>query len=242
MSQLEVIDREGWRRVLTVQKAIAFIGSHPQSDVPLESGRGGGVAPRHLQLISTEGGYRLVNLSDNDVELSGERRLAPRGTVELNDGDRFRLGDFNLTFYAGLAPEGAVGGSGDGALPSGSARAIGVSLRLPQTNLAPDQPIEGVVTVRNNGDKAGAQFRVEVEGLDADAYEIGPGPILYPNAQKEVFLRLMHPKKAQPPAGPHRVTVRATAPLAYPGESAVASQTITLLPYHHLTVRITAIE
>jgi hypothetical protein len=98
------------------------------------------------------------------------------------------------------------------------------------------------VTVRNLGNKAGVQFRLEVEGLETGAYEIGPAPVLFPNAQKEVFLRLTHPRKPLPGVGVQRIAVHATAPVAYPGERAMVAQSIRLMPYLHHAVRITALD
>ena len=53
----------------------------------------------------------------------------------------------------------------------------------------------------------------------------------------EVFLKLLHPRQPQPPLGPCRVTFRATAPLTYPGASAVVTQTIQIQPYFAHQVR-----
>jgi hypothetical protein len=77
-----------------------------------------------------------------------------------------------------------------------------------------------------------------LEGLDEASYEMGPGPILFPNAEKEVFLRLYHPRKSHPPAGAHLIRIRASAPDAYPGQSAVESREVEILPYRHHTLRL----
>jgi hypothetical protein len=94
------------------------------------------------------------------------------------------------------------------------------------------------VLVRNLGTESGVQFQLELEGMDEASYEMGPGPILFPSAEKEVFLRLYHPRKPHPPAGAHRIRIRASAPDAYPGQSAVEFRDVEVLPYHHHTLRL----
>jgi hypothetical protein len=115
---------------------------------------------------------------------------------------------------------------------------IGVDLSLSGTELGPNSPIEGVIKVRNLGDQTGVQFKLAVEGLAAENYSIGPGPILFPNAEREVPLRLYHPQKPDPLAGEHRIQIHATAPNEYPGERATASQVIQILPFYRHRLRI----
>ena len=83
-----------------------------------------------------------------------------------------------------------------------------------------------------------SEFQIELEGLEEDNYEMGPGPILFPNAEKEVFLRLHHPRKSHPPAGEHQIHIRASAPDAYPGQSAVEPRQVNILPYYDHTLRL----
>jgi hypothetical protein len=236
---VEVIDRDGWRRSYPLGKAIVHIGSAAGNDVVLDPTRGAGVAARHVQLIARAGGgggYRLVNMGDSDILLAdSERRITPRSFIDLNEGERVRLGEFTLVFSGGAAlagmAAGPAGAAGAPILASGSGN-IGLGLSLPKTQLAPGQPLDGSVVVRNLGEKAGAQIKLAVEGLDPEWYDIGPGPVLFPGAAKEVSLRLMHPGKTDPPAGEYRFVVRASAPGAYPGESASATQLIHIVPFY----------
>jgi hypothetical protein len=246
---IEVTDRDGWRKTFVLEKAIIYVGSDARNDVVLEAGRGSGVARRQLQLIRVSGGagFRMINMGDSDVKVgaAGETALAPRAFVELNPGDKVQVGDFTLTFQ-GEAP--LMGGYGDGAgagdtqIGAGGtdkrSRSIGLRLNLPSNRLGLDKPLEGTVVVRNWGTKTGAQFKLEVDGLDPACLEIGPGPILFPNAEKEVAFRVLHPRAARPPAGDYRLRIRASAPAAYPGESAVVTQVIELLPYYSHKVRL----
>lgn len=248
--RIEVADREGWRREHPLQKNIIHVGSDARNDIVLDVAHGGGVSPRHLQLIALDGqGFRMVNIGSTDVSIGavGERNVAPLGVLDIGSGERIKVGDFLLTLYAG--PGGGVSAVGSSSAPvttgAGGERtsgSIGLSVSFPNITLAPTRPIDGVVNVRNLGDKTGAQFRIEIEGLDPEFFEIGPGPILFPGAEKSVSLRIHHPRKAEPPAGDHRLRIRATAPSAYPGDSAQVTQVIRLLPYHTYKLRLVVPE
>ena len=90
---VDVVDREGWHKEYPLAKAIVSIGSDPRNDVVLERTRGGGVSPRHLQLISaTDGpGYRLINMGDTDVQVGQGQSLAPRAFVEIGPNETVRV-------------------------------------------------------------------------------------------------------------------------------------------------------
>jgi hypothetical protein len=251
-STLEITDKDGWRREFPLQKSVTYIGSDPTSDIVLETWHGTGVAPRHVQIISlaAEGlGYRLVNLGDSDILLgaSGERPVSPRSFSPMSDGERMRLGDFALVFHAGeVAPTSVAAAMPAGrtvAAPADTGRpqtsdVIGLKVSLPGVQLSPDRSLDGTVNVSNLGNRPGVQFKLVVEGLASDCYEIGPGPVLFPGAEKPVMFRLCHPCKPQPLAGEHRFSIRATAPDAYPGESAVVFQTVDILPFYSHRLRL----
>ena len=233
---IAVTDKAGWRKEFTLQKAIAYVGADARNDIVLDPDRGAGVSPRHLQLITVTNGYRLINMGDTEVRLgaNGERGIAPRAFLEVTSGDQIMVGEFSLNFQGG-----AVGSSG-GAEADGNSRSIGLALNLAQTKLGVDKPLEGTVVVRNWGIKAGVQFALLVDGLDPTCLEIGPGPLLFPNAEKEVPFKVHHPRAAKPPAGDYRIRIRATALAAYPGEAAVVSQMIQLLPFYSHKLRVVA--
>lgn len=263
-NKVEITDRDGWRKELPLQKNLIHIGSEPRNDIVLELWRGSGVAPRHLQLISIQGDgqrYRAINLGDTDILLgeSGDTVLSPRTSVDIADGAHLKLGDFTLVFHlSGLGRKGvgqpivaheehaAAETVVRGAFPSMPEEAIsdviGLKLILPQAPLDPECPLEGSVVVHNLGNKPGVQFKLEVEGLEPDCYEMGPGPILFPNVEKAVFLRLYHPRGPHPASGDHPIRIRATAPEAYPGESATVSREIQILPFYNHTLRLMTVD
>ena len=240
---IEVTDKDGWKKIFPLEKAIIYVGSDPRNDIVLDATRGNGVARRHLQLISVTGGsgYRAINMGDSEVKYGpqGENTLNPRAFVELNPGEKVRLGEFVLSFQ-GEAPSSFDNDDG-GMLTAGDkrSRSIGLRLNLPSNQLGLDHPIDGTVTVRNWGTKTGVQFKLEVDGLDPACLEIGPGPLLFPNAEKEVAFRVHHPRATKPPAGDYRLRIRASAPAAYPGESAIVTQVLQVLPYYSHKVRLT---
>jgi hypothetical protein len=231
---ITVTNHDGWRKEFPLQGNLIYLGSSPDNHISLGREQGQGVAPRHLQLIAMPGGFRAVNLGEASITVD-DVPVEPRFAVDVGDCARLALGDFSLIFHLDEVVTTRSGGAT--ATPS---NAIGLGLSLPRTViLRPDQPVDGTVIVRNQGNESGVQFQIELEGLQESSYEMGPGPILFPNAEKEVFLRLHHPRKPYPPAGEHQIRIRASAPDAYPGQSAVESRTVTITPYfcHELRLR-----
>lgn len=257
-ARFEIEDRDGWRKTFVIQKAITHIGSEPRNDLVLETWRGSGVAPRHAQLIGAGAGYRLVNIGSAEVLVapgpdSPAAPVTPLSAVELQDGAQIQLGDFRLRFLkpaeapinvavANGVPVPVASAGVAGPVSAPGANDIGLRLRLDGSALSPDFPLQGAVVVRNQGNRAGAQFRLQVTGLDPDMFEIGAGPILFPNAEKEVLFRITHTRKPRPPAGELMVVIRATAPDAYPGQSATVTQKIQVLPYYSHSLTVTALN
>jgi hypothetical protein len=250
---VEVIDKGGWSKIFPLNKNIIHIGSDARNDVVVETWHGSGLAARHLQLVpspTSSLGYRLLNMGTIEILLgtNAERSLPPRAAIDLSDGDTVRLGELTFVFRldsAGVpviaaastpttaanraAPVAAAGAAAVVAARKGNP--IGLSLMLAQSRLLPGQPIDGALTIKNQGDKSGVQFKIEVDGFDAEAYELGPAPILFPDVEKQIVFRLRHPQKPTPPAGDRRLTIRVTAPSAYPGEVATVSQVIQVASY-----------
>jgi hypothetical protein len=225
--EIEVTDRDGWRKTFTLDRSIVHIGTDRTNDLVLDPQRGGEVTARHAQLILIPGqGCRLVNLSDRAMEVDGDE-LKPHTSMPLPSGSRLSLGDFELAFQFESEVE---------------SRSIGLSMSLPRTKLKPGDVVEGGVVVRNLGEGTGVQFKLASEGLAPACYEIGTGPILFPNASKTVPLRIAPPVQDGPPAGTYRLVVRATAQDAYPDEVAMVSQEIQLLPHYQHTVRVQRVD
>ncbi len=260
---VEVIDKAGWHKTFPLNKSIVYIGSDTRNDVTVETWHGSGLQARHLQMVpspTSSLGYRLVNMGTSDLLLgeTGTQTLPPRAATDLADGDIMRLGELTFIFRcntngqdAGAAttnrPITAQSATSAAAIATVAASArkanpIGLSLVLPAVQLVPGQTIDGAIVIKNQGDKTGVQFKIEVDGFDTDAYDLGSAPILFPGVEKQVLFRLRHPQKPNPPAGNRRLTVRVTAPNAYPGEVATASQVLEVVPYikHRMSLEITS--
>lgn len=266
---IEITDKDGWRKEFTVRKTITHIGCDAANDLVLEPLRGAGVLPRHVQLILSNGLFRLVNIGNVECKAwqlgdsPREMQIGAFSAIDLQNGMQIKLGDFRLRLAledgtpalnenALPAPQAlaiagmAASANGNGAAhPPGEgdpfiigADVIGLKLKLPRAVLTPNQPLTGTVAVRNRGNKTGAQFKLDLIGLPPDMFELGPGPILFPNAEKEVPIKIIHPQGPRPPAGELRVVIRAVAPDAYPGQSASIAQFLNIAPYfnHKMTL------
>ncbi len=136
------------------------------------------------------------------------------------------MGDFTLVFHGGEQ----------------RSEVVKLTLDMPSTGLVLDQALNGTLTINHVGNKAAVQFKIELDGLDADSYVIGPGPVLFPNAEKQVAFRLNHPKKSYPPAGDRRITFHVTAPDAYPDERASISKDIQIAPFYRHKMRLVVMD
>lgn len=238
---IEIVDKDGWRREFPIQKPLIYIGSDSRNDIVLDGRRGGGVVGRHLQVITLPegeaGGFRLVNLGNGTLQVGeAKHNLAPHASLDVQGESPIQLGEFTLTLKESGEVRVSFAGSNGGGLQG--SKSIGARVRLSQPQLHPTHPSRGVLTIRNMGDVMGVQFLIEMEGLPDDCCEIGPGPVLFPGAEKEMPFFLHHPKGNRPVAGTHTVTFRVTAPEAYPGESAAVSQRVQLMPIFNHKLRL----
>ncbi|MCD4737675.1 MAG: FHA domain-containing protein [Anaerolineae bacterium] len=228
---LQITDRDGWQKEFPLARRIIHIGSASNNDIVLAAEHGSGVATCHLQLIALEtAGYRLVNLGDTEIVLEGETllRLGHHATREVSAGQRIRVGEFTLLFQ----------GNGCVLNPGDASETIGLRVILPERCLSAERSIEGAVIIRNQGSQPSVQFQLLLEGLPPESYYLGAVPLLFPGAEKSVSFRLSHPRSPTFPAGTQRFTVRATAPSAYPGESATVSQMIEIVPFYAHELRL----
>ncbi len=250
-TRLEVINRLGWRKEFVLDKPIIQIGRDDRNDLVLddglESNPGNAVAARHAQLLPSavnRQGMRLINLSESQIlvyagagksipqgaaptlAVAPSSVVAPRVSAELGSGDLVKFGDFALIYHGGAA----------------YSEVVKLALELQGRVLGLEQPLSGLLSLHHVGDRAAVQFKIELEGLEPDSYELGPGPVLFPNAEKQIAFQLRHPKRAYPLAGTHRITFHVTAPDAYPGERATISQDIEVAPFYRHKTRVVVID
>ena len=229
--RIEVVNPDGWKRDFPLRRSILYVGSAAGADILLPVA---GIAPRHLQFVpstSNRVGYRMINLGGAAVTVrsassADPREVAPRASTELADGDRVEFGGYAIVFYSGEM----------------SSQLIQVRLEVPNPRVELDKPLDGALYIRNGGDRAGVQFVVEVQGIDNRFVQIESGPVLFPDVEKRVAFRIAHPRSSQPAAGDHPINFVVTAPEGYPGETAVASQVVSIAPFFAHKVRLIAIE
>jgi hypothetical protein len=252
--RVEIVDRDGWRKEFPLQKKLVHIGSDPGNDIVLSAARSSQVAQRHLQLITISGvqrRYRVVNLSANDIyrgETGTDGVLSARSAIEVKNGEHLQVGDVTLIFHLGQAEVDIAAPvqarTTSQASPAATYRGresssvIGLRLSLPDNRLRPDRLLHGILVVSNLGNEPAVQFTLELEGLEANCYELGAGPILFPGVEKGVDLQIEHSKGPNPPAGRHLIHIHATAPEAYPGERTTVSSEIQVLPFYHHTLQL----
>jgi hypothetical protein len=249
-NRIDVTDKEGWHKEFVLNKRLIYVGSDNRNDVVLSAMRGTGVAPRHLQLVIAPAGVvtcSAVNLSATDIPLgeSGQNTLPPNSATEVKDGEFFRLGDFSVVLHFqdnSMVAQGA--GSREAFVRVGvkNSAAVGLRLVLQQVILSPERPIEGMLYVANLGNAPGVQFRLGLDGLPADCYEIGPAPILFPGAEKGVPLRIWHPKRSSVMAGTQRIALWAEAAEAYPGEVVTQTRDLRIMPFYNHSVRVLPVK
>lgn len=236
-NKIEVINRMGWRKEFVLEKPIIQIGRDERNDVVLDDGLENDVAPRHAQLLpssANRNGMRLINLSSSPITVmkqggaaqNGGTTLEPRSSTEIVSGDQAKVGSFTLVFNSG----------------DSRSEVVRLTIDMPDTYLSLDQPLRGALKIHHVGDKAAVQFRVELQGLDSQFVEVAPGPVLFPNAEKQIEFRIRHPRRPTPPAGAHQITFVVTAPDAYPGEQATISQTIEIAPFHQHRMRVVVVD
>ncbi len=216
-----VLEENGFKRQINIQKAVTRIGSSPGSDIQLRSPQ---VAPFHLQIFYARelpNRARVVNLSEQALtrySQGEESRLPPHLPVEIGAGDELRIGDVRLVFELPLTA-GIVT----------SSPKISAALILPEPILRPGIPLPGRITLKNEGDQPACQFQVEISGLPEDCYQIDPIPLMYAGAQEEVNIRFFH-RGTHPKAGFHAIYLSVAAPASYPGEQVSLQQGIYVSP------------
>jgi hypothetical protein len=241
--QVEVISASGWRKAYFLQQPITHIGSSAENDIVLQPGPGDEIEARHLQVIQMGDAYNLINLSDQDVVLGGANSnlIAPLASVPIKPGAQVQVGQFTLFFSSEKKGGEPLLATAAGSVPfqvEHQSPLIGLKLRFYEATLSSDRPLEGSVIVSHQGEKPEVQFKLEVEGLPPSCYYLEPAPLLPAHVQEEILLRLFHPHEPSPAAGQHRLSLRATAPIDYPGEYTLISVMIELLPFYDYEVEV----
>jgi hypothetical protein len=240
---LQVIDRSGWTKSFSLEKALLMVGTASYNDIVLPDEPGSGVAPVHLQVMRPAlevGRIRVVNLASSAcalVKAPHSSASAPRSSastpeavslfpdqagsapaenipvagsasIEMESGDTLILGGFRLVFSLRML---------NGIALSTRSENIGIRLEFPNRTLRPGKGLAGQITVINFGSQKRCQFELELEGLPQDCYQIEPAPILFPNSDERLQIRLLH-RCTHPAGGLQKIWLHAVAAAAYPTE------------------------
>jgi hypothetical protein len=226
--ELIIVDKNGWSKSVSVQKAITRIGSSSANDIRLESSK---IAPVHLQIIFSKklsSNCKLTNLSSEiTIRTDLDEYILPSfQTMDIRDGDEIELGDYRLIPKLPLAT-GYVK----------TASLIDATLTFPDAVLRPGYVTTGQLTIMNLGEQSDCQFNVTLSGLPEDCFYIDPIPLMFPGAQEDVKVQLIQHKN-HPQAGTYDVVFTITAPEHYPGEELVIKQEIYVAPVYKHSVEI----
>jgi hypothetical protein len=232
---IKVSDRTGWTRTFLLEKALETIGNASMNDIVLSDDHGSGVAPIHLQVVSTslqQKSLKIINLMNAAVPCKKASTLEsfqilPNRAADLEDNDQIYLGDFLLTLFLTEL----------GISISKRSNHIGLDLELPRQTLQVDSKLIGQICVTNFGDQKQCQFEFELDGLPQDCYQIDPAPLLYPGGKERLAIRFFH-RYTQPPAGTCPISLRVFSPAAYPSEEVVISFSLVVDPIYKYSVEI----
>ncbi|MCB2179914.1 FHA domain-containing protein [bacterium] len=227
--EIKVTNPKGKTRTEVFDKAIIRIGTDESNDICLSSKD---ILPFHLQTLNFKNGEqknRVVNLTDLSVAITLNQEaywLGPYAYSEINNGDEVELGDFKLQFNLPI--------KGGQVRTSPHFKA---SLEFPTNVLPSETMLEGILTLHNTGEKAGCQFKIDVEGLPEDCYQIDSIPLLYPSAVENIPFRLFHQGTA-PKVGYQTFFVKLSSPDKYPDHEVVIQHNIYISPYFKQTLEI----
>ena len=218
--ELLIIDKSGWSMPVKIQRATTRIGSASSNDVQLQSPQ---IAALHLQIFyspDSPSSCKVVNMaSEMRVKANQEvRPLTTFATLDIHDGDEIMLGDYKIKLTLPMT-----------ANVLQSTKLIEASLLFADPVVRPEFEALGYLKIKNAGSQPNCQFQVDVEGLAQDCYQIDPIPLMYPGAQEEVRVLIIHHGQT-PPAGPQQVLFKITAPESYPGERCVIQQSLFITP------------
>ena len=225
--EIKITNSKGKTRTEVLGQAIIRIGTDDGNDISLQSKE---VSPFHLQILNFKDGEhknRVVNLTDLPVAITLNQEaywLGPYAYSEINNGDEVELGDFKLQFSLPIK--------------GGQVRTspyFKASLEFPTNVLPPETMLEGVLTLHNTGGKAGCQFKIEIEGLPEECYQIDSIPLLYPSAVEKIPFRLFHQGTA-PAVGYLTFFITLSAPDKYPDHEVIVQHNIYISPYFKQTL------
>ena len=226
--ELIISERNGWKKPVTIEKAITRLGSSPACDVQLISSD---IDPIHLQIYYMDEApttCKLLNLGSPVMINSGDQlfTLSSLDTIQIQNGSQIELGQYHIQFILPFS-----------ATTIQDTPSIQATLKFPEATLFPDRITTGWLTIKNTGSQSSCQVDIDLTGLPSDCMQVDPAPLLYTGGQEDVRIQLFH-HKLYPAAGFQELVVYISACDAYPGEQVVINQGIYVSPFFGQSMEI----
>jgi hypothetical protein len=226
--KLTILEENGAKHLITLEKAVTRVGSSPANDICLRSP---GISPVHLQIFYNNAAPAICKIANlaapTALRAQGNNQtLPPYGTTELRAGDEILLESFRLVLQLPIT-----------SATLNTSQKLSAEFFMHDPTLRPETPAVGRILLKNIGERPASQFHITISGIPQTCYQIDPVPLLYPGAQEEVNVRFMH-RHTEPTAGFHTLTITVSAPGVYPGEQTSLQQGIYVLPHlgQHLQI------
>lgn len=209
-------EQNGRQTSFIPNKSIVSVGYAPSCDLKLAPNIG---SPIHLQVIySVDQNLdrcKIIIFGPETTLIRQSKRtaLSPSSQIEVFDKDEIQIGPYIL-FFELANTSGIIKGSS----------VISASLVFRQTTLSPEKSTIGLLKLQNLG-QISCQFQLEISGLPGDCIRHNPIPMLPPQGQGQVEIRLSHHGR-HPSAGMHELKFAVASSQAYPGEEVVLIQPI----------------
>ena len=227
--KIRIINENDWEKAYYYDKDIIRIGSQLGCDIQL---KGQNIQPIHLQLIVTNGpenGGVIRAFADGVTLTRGEQvqNMVRTEAYDLIEGDTITLENYRIIVEFG-----------SGRTRVRTSRSIAAELMLYKTELEPDLPLSGLITLKNIGTEHACQFHIEIHGVPKDCVRTQPMPYLYPGGEGTTGFVITH-LGTRPEPGFHTLSISLTAPDDYFGETLEFNQNIYVAPVFKNVISLT---
>ena len=227
--KIRIINENDWEKAYYYDKDIIRIGSQLGCDIQL---KGQNIQPIHLQLIVTNGsenGAVVRAFADGVTLTRGEQvqNMVRTEAYNLIEGDTIKLENYRIIVEFGSDRTRVR-----------TSRSIAAELTLYKTELEPDLPLSGLITMKNIGTEHACQFHIEIHGVPQDCVRTQPMPYLYPGGEGTTGFVITH-LGTRPEPGFHTLSITLTAPDDYFGETLEFNQNIYVAPVFRNVISLT---
>ncbi len=227
--KIRIINENDWEKAYYYDKDIIRVGSQLGCDIQL---KGQNIQPIHLQLIVTNGAENgaVVRAFADGVTLTRGaqvQNMVRTEAYDLIEGDTITLENYRIIIEFGNEHTRVR-----------TSRSIAAELMLYKTELEPDLPLSGLITLKNIGTEHACQFHIEIHGVPKDCVRTQPMPYLYPGGEGTTGFVITH-LGTRPEPGFHTLSISLTAPDDYFGETLEFNQNIYVAPVFNNVISLT---